>query len=71
MVLLGNYRKMTLHKYYEIMRKYGLSNSHLPSNKQLARMSEDKLEKSCVAMVKLFDEVFKEKKGTKEEIHEI
>lgn len=71
MVLLGDYRKMTLHRYYEIMRKYGLASSHLPSDKQLAKITEDELEKSCAAMSKLFDEIFKEKRGIKEEIHDI
>lgn len=61
---------MTFHRYYEIMRKYGLSKSHLPSDKQLAKMTEDELEKSCAAMSKLFDEIFREKRGIKEEVDE-
>lgn len=53
---------MTFHKYCEIMTKYGLSKSHIPSNKQLAKINEKDFEKSCITMVKIFDEVFSSKK---------
>lgn len=61
LVLLGNYRKMTLREYLEILDKYDMWCSHLPNDSQLAKMTESNLEKQCLDMEKIFDEAFNEK----------
>lgn len=61
MVLLGDYRKMILREYLEILDKHDIWCSHLPNDSQLAKMTESSLEKQCLDMEKIFDEVFNEK----------
>lgn len=61
MVLLGDYRKMILREYLEILDKHDIWCSHLPNDRQLANMTESSLEKQCLDMEKIFDEVFNEK----------
>lgn len=60
-MLLGNYRKMTLRKYLEILDRHDIWCSHLPNDSQLAKMTESSLEKQCLDIEKIFDEVFNEK----------
>lgn len=52
---------MTLRKYLEILDKHDMCYSHLPNDSQLAKMTESSLEKQCLDMKKIFDEVFNEK----------
>lgn len=61
LVLLGDYRKMILREYLEILDKHDMWCSHLPDDSQLAKMTESSLEKQCLDMEKIFDEVFNEK----------
>ena len=61
MVLLGDYRKMILREYLEILDKHNIRCSHLPNDSQLAKMTESSLEKQCLDIEKIFDEVFNEK----------
>ena len=62
MVLLGDYRKMILREYLEILDKHDMWCSHLPNDSQLAKMTESSLEKQCLDMEKIFDEVFNKKR---------
>lgn len=62
LVLLGDYyKKMMLREYFEILDKHDIWCSHLPSDSQLVKMTESSLEKQCLDMEKIFDEVFNEK----------
>ena len=52
---------MILREYLEILDKHDMWCSHLPDDSQLAKMTESSLEKQCLDMEKIFDEVFNEK----------
>ena len=52
---------MILREYLEILDKHDMWCSHLPNDSQLAKMTESSLEKQCLDMEKIFDEVFNEK----------
>lgn len=52
---------MILREYLEILDKHDMWCSHLPNDSQLAKMTESNLEKQCLDMEKIFDEVFNKK----------
>ena len=52
---------MILREYLEILDKHDIWCSHLPNDSQLAKMTESSLEKQCLDIEKIFDEVFNEK----------
>ncbi len=51
---------MILKEYLEILDKHDIWCSHLPNDSQLAKMTESSLEKQCLDMEKIFNEVFNE-----------
>ena len=59
--VIGGLQKMILREYLEILDKHDMWCSHLPNDSQLAKMTESSLEKQCLDIEKIFDEVFNEK----------
>lgn len=49
---------MILREYLEILDKHDMWCSHLPDDSQLAKMTESSLEKQCLDIEKIFDEVY-------------